>query len=226
MLSFRSFSGISETASCPVTAEARLCQSVRVSVCLSVCPSASRICVGSQLRCVLRSTSKCSCCIRIVTWRVCSPVNRCTPIQLINTVRPLSHHVCTVTRTRNGRGFNTSGLPLDPSKGLSLCALSVPFLIPLSVRNISLITALVSIHNYGHRQRTRPSYQVDQGSCTYPQGRSSSYESRRGHSYQLSHAYDRFLDATADRRIKTRKNWVPASSDEDLVMRSKRQNKV
>jgi len=45
-------------------------------------------------------------------------------------------------------------------------------------------------------------------------------------SYQLSHAYDRFLDATADRRIKTRKNWVPASSDEDLVMRSKRQNKV
>ena len=38
-------------------------------------------------------------------------------------------------------------------------------------------------------------------------------------SYQLSHVYDRFLDATADRRIKTRKNWVPASSDED-------QNKV
>jgi len=34
--------------------------------------------------------------------------------------------------------------------------------------------------DYGHRQRTRPSYQVDQGSCTYPQGRSSSYESRRG----------------------------------------------
>jgi len=45
-------------------------------------------------------------------------------------------------------------------------------------------------------------------------------------SYQLSHAYDRFLDATADRRIKTRKNWVPASSDKDLVMRSKRQNKA
>jgi len=33
---------------------------------------------------------------------------------------------------------------------------------------------------YGHRQRTRPSYQVDQGSCTYPQGRSLSHESRRG----------------------------------------------
>ena len=45
-------------------------------------------------------------------------------------------------------------------------------------------------------------------------------------SYQLSHAYDRFRNATADRRIKSRKNWVPASSDEDLVMRSKRQNKV
>jgi len=45
-------------------------------------------------------------------------------------------------------------------------------------------------------------------------------------SYQLSHAYDHFLDATADRRIKTWKNWVPASSDEDLVMRLKRQNKV
>jgi len=45
-------------------------------------------------------------------------------------------------------------------------------------------------------------------------------------SYQLSHAYDRLLDATGDRRIKTRKNWVPASSDEDLVMRSKRKNKV
>ena len=45
-------------------------------------------------------------------------------------------------------------------------------------------------------------------------------------SYQLSHAYDRLLDATADRRIETQKNWVPASSDEDLVMRTKRQNKV
>ena len=45
-------------------------------------------------------------------------------------------------------------------------------------------------------------------------------------SYQLSHAYDRFLDATADRRIKTRKNWVPASSYEDLVRKVKRKNKV
>jgi len=35
-----------------------------------------------------------------------------------------------------------------------------------------------------------------------------------------------FLNVTANRRNKTRKNWVPASSDEDLVMRSKRQNKV
>jgi len=45
-------------------------------------------------------------------------------------------------------------------------------------------------------------------------------------SYQLSHAYDHFLDATADRHIKTRKNSVPASSYEDLLIRSKRQNKV
>jgi len=59
-------------------------------------------------------------------------------------------------------------------------------------------------------------------------------ESKKGHrvmnrdedSYQLSHAYDRLLDATANRRIKTRNNRVPASSDEDLFMRSKRQNKV
>jgi len=45
-------------------------------------------------------------------------------------------------------------------------------------------------------------------------------------SYHLSHAYDHFPDVTADRRIKTRKNWVPASSHEDLAMRSKCQNKV
>ena len=45
-------------------------------------------------------------------------------------------------------------------------------------------------------------------------------------SYQLSHAYDHLLHATADRRIKSRNNWVPASSDEDLVIRSKRQNKA
>jgi len=43
--------------------------------------------------------------------------------------------------------------------------------------------------------------------------------------YHLNHAYDHFLDVTADRRIKTWKNWVPASSDEDLVMRSQRQKK-
>ena len=35
-------------------------------------------------------------------------------------------------------------------------------------------------------------------------------------SYQLSHAYDRFLDTASSRRIKNRKNWVPASSDEGL----------
>ena len=31
--------------------------------------------------------------------------------------------------------------------------------------------------------------------------------------YQLSHAYDRFLDMASSRRVKNRKNW-PASSDE------------
>jgi len=35
-------------------------------------------------------------------------------------------------------------------------------------------------------------------------------------SYQLSHAYDRFLDMASSRRVKNRKNWVPASSDEGL----------
>jgi len=42
-------------------------------------------------------------------------------------------------------------------------------------------------------------------------------------SYQLSHAYDRFLDVTLDRYIKIRKNSVPASFDEGFVMRPKRQ---
>jgi len=35
-------------------------------------------------------------------------------------------------------------------------------------------------------------------------------------SYQLSHTYDRFLDTAFSRRVKNRKNWVPASSDEGL----------
>jgi len=35
-------------------------------------------------------------------------------------------------------------------------------------------------------------------------------------SYQLSHAYDRFLDMVSSRCVKNRKNWVPASSDEGL----------
>ena len=41
-------------------------------------------------------------------------------------------------------------------------------------------------------------------------------------SYQLSHAYDRFLDTASFSRVKNRKNWVPASSDEGLWLRSKR----
>jgi len=43
---------------------------------------------------------------------------------------------------------------------------------------------------------------------------------------ELSQTYDRFLNAIADCRAKTPKNWVPASADEDLVMRSKCQDKV
>jgi len=35
-------------------------------------------------------------------------------------------------------------------------------------------------------------------------------------SYQLSHAYDRFLDTASSCRVKNRKNWVPAFSDEGL----------
>ena len=35
-------------------------------------------------------------------------------------------------------------------------------------------------------------------------------------SYQLSHAYERILDATVNRHVKSWKDWVPASSDEDL----------
>ena len=42
-------------------------------------------------------------------------------------------------------------------------------------------------------------------------------------SYQLSHAYDRFLDMASSHRVNNRKNWVPASSDEGLWHRSKSQ---
>jgi len=42
-------------------------------------------------------------------------------------------------------------------------------------------------------------------------------------SYQLSHAYDRFLDTASSRHVKNQKNWVPASSDEGLWSRSKHQ---
>ena len=41
-------------------------------------------------------------------------------------------------------------------------------------------------------------------------------------SYQLSRMYDHFLDTTAGHRVKIKKNWVPASSDEGLWKRSKR----
>jgi len=39
-------------------------------------------------------------------------------------------------------------------------------------------------------------------------------------SYQLKHAYERFLDTESSRRVKNQKNWVPASSDKGLWYRS------
>jgi len=35
-------------------------------------------------------------------------------------------------------------------------------------------------------------------------------------SYQLSHAYDHIFDTASSRRVKNRRNWVAASSDEGL----------
>ena len=52
------------------------------------------------------------------------------------------------------------------------------FEVSISSRDLPGRTVLFSVDD--RSPRTRPSYQVDQGSCTYPQGRSSSYESRRG----------------------------------------------
>ena len=52
---------------------------------------------------------------------------------------------------------------------------------------------------------------------------SSMQHVNREGSYQLSHAYDRFIDTASFSRVKNRKNWVPASSDEGLWLRSKRQ---
>jgi len=74
------------------------------------------------------------------------------------------------------------------------------------------------------REQDRPTRWIEEAVHIHKEGHWA--VNRDEGSYQLSHAYDRFLDATADRCIKTRKNWVPASYDEDLVMRSKRQNKV
>jgi len=44
--------------------------------------------------------------------------------------------------------------------------------------------------------RVPPSHHVDQGSCTYPQGSQQAMNRDEG-SYQLSHAYDHFLDTVA-----------------------------
>ena len=52
------------------------------------------------------------------------------------------------------------------------------------------------------------------------------WNTRRKFIYHNQNFNDRLLDATANRHINTRKNLVPASFDEELVMRSKRQSKV
>jgi len=64
-------------------------------------------------------------------------------------------------------------------------------------------------------QRVRAVYQMDQRGHTDPKGRQQAMTRDEG-SYQLSHAYDRLLDTASSRRVKNRKNWVPASSDEGL----------
>ena len=77
-----------------------------------------------------------------------------------------------------------------------------------------------------HREQERPTRWIKEAVHICKEGhRAINWDEG---SYQLSHGYDRFLavTATADRHIKTWKNWVPASSDKDLMMRSKRQNKV
>jgi len=68
----------------------------------------------------------------------------------------------------------------------------------------------------GGRQRARAFYQMNQGGHTHPKGRTAGHEPWWGQLYQLSHAYDRFLDTESSRRVKNKKNWVPASSDEGL----------
>ena len=71
------------------------------------------------------------------------------------------------------------------------------------------------LKDYGHRQRTRPSARKVIGLWI---------ETRAVISWVTpTTALMRQLIVTSR---KTRKNWVPASSDENLVMRLKRQNKV
>ena len=62
---------------------------------------------------------------------------------------------------------------------------------------------------------------MDQTGHTHPKGQQAM--NRDEGSYQLIHAYDRFLNTASSRRVKNMKNWVPASSDEGFWQRSKRQ---
>jgi len=63
-------------------------------------------------------------------------------------------------------------------------------------------------------------YKLRVDSCPRPDSRRVGllwimYSSLRDEgSYQLNDVYDRFLYTASYRRVKNRKNWVPASSDE------------
>jgi len=81
------------------------------------------------------------------------------------------------------------------------------------------------ISSDGDWQRARVFYQIDQRGHSHLKGRTTwehiwkegqkTTNSDEG-SYQLSNAYDRFLDTASSRRVKNRKNWVPSFSDEGL----------
>jgi len=57
----------------------------------------------------------------------------------------------------------------------------------------------------GDRQRARAFYQMDQRGHTHPKEGQQAMNRDEG-SYQLSHAYDRFLDTASSRHIKNWKN--------------------
>jgi len=67
----------------------------------------------------------------------------------------------------------------------------------------------------GNRQKARAFYQMDQRGHTYPKGKTTGHEPWWGQ-LPTEPRYDRFLDTASSCRVKNRRNWVPASSDEGL----------